>query len=104
MPRQRWYAGGGHTPVLSLVAQWDAPVSDPNTRVFALLVEDTRARERTVYHVPLVERRGGAPHPGAIIGVPREGGSSSTAQATLPIRNTCSPPSRPARRTVPATW
>lgn len=83
MPAQRWYASKGRTPVLRLVAQWNA-ASDPEARVRVLLVADEAPEIPVLYQVPVVERSA-RPESGAIGELP-DGtvlvdGASDTAYA-----------------------
>lgn len=67
MPRQRWYAGKEHAPVLRLVAEWNLGGS-PDARVQVLLVADSGGAEPVLYQVPVVWRPRDAT--GALIGHP----------------------------------
>lgn len=54
---QRWFAGKGHSPVLQSIGQWALPTDDPDVRIACHLVLDTASRFRTIYQLPLTERR-----------------------------------------------
>ncbi len=63
MPRQRWYAGKGHDPVLSRVGGFRFEDPDGEVGGETLLLADTAASPPVVYQVPLTYR--GAPLEGA---------------------------------------
>ena len=63
MPRQRWYHGKGHDPVLHRVGGFRFEDPDGEVGVETLLLADTAADPVVVYQVPLTYR--GAPLEGA---------------------------------------
>jgi predicted trehalose synthase len=63
MPRQRWYAGKGHDPVLHRVGGFRFEDPEGEVGVETLLLADTAARPPVVYQIPLTYR--GAPLEGA---------------------------------------
>ncbi|WEO78877.1 phosphotransferase [Cryobacterium sp. SO2] len=54
---QRWFAGKGHSPVLTSIGQWSLPSDDDDVRIACHLLFDTASRYATVYQVPLTSRR-----------------------------------------------
>jgi len=62
--RQRWFAGKGHSPVLTSIGQWALPSTEPGVRIRCHLVLDTASRFSTVYQLPLTERATPLPQTG----------------------------------------
>ena len=66
MARQRWYAGKGGAPRLRTVGDIPLESPDDDARVHILLLADDADPRRSVYQVPVVERRevpaGSEPH------------------------------------------
>ena len=58
MARQRWYAGKGGVPRLRTVGDIPLDSVDPDARIHILLLADDADPRRSVYQVPVVERRG----------------------------------------------
>lgn len=56
MPRQRWFGGKGHAPLLRLIGALELPTVEDGARVRTLLVMDDAADPPILYQVPVVER------------------------------------------------
>ena len=65
MPRQRWFGGKGHAPVLRLIGAFELPTVEEGARVRTLLVMDDASEPPILYQVPVVERADRAPSPAA---------------------------------------
>ena len=59
---QRWFAGRGGVPRLVSIGRWALPATEPGVDIRTELVFDETAPTRTLYQLPLTERR--APLPG----------------------------------------
>jgi len=65
MPRQRWFGGKGHAPVLRLIGEFELPTVEEGARVRTLLVMDDASEPPILYQVPVVERAERAHSPAA---------------------------------------
>ncbi|WP_120337232.1 maltokinase N-terminal cap-like domain-containing protein [Cryobacterium soli] len=81
--RQRWFAGKGHSPVLTSIGQWALPSTEPGVRIRCHLVLDTASRFSTVYQLPLTERATPLPQTG-----PSGSGANESASPALIARVT----------------
>ena len=61
MTRQRWYAGKGRVPNLVEVTREEWPTDEPDARVIVLILRDLANNPPSLYHVPIVARRGLGP-------------------------------------------
>jgi maltokinase len=65
MPRQRWFGGKGHAPLLRLIGGFELPTVEAEARVRVLLVMDDASEPAILYQVPVVERAERAHSPAA---------------------------------------
>lgn len=65
MPRQRWFGGKGHAPLLRRIGAFELPTADEGARVRTLLVMDDASEPPILYQVPVVERAERAHSPAA---------------------------------------